>query len=207
MKIYVYILLLSLALYSCRSNRNIHRNVDTASQEDKRTQSVSSKNSNSQTTTETSKQTTSQTNVDTDIESRDNQDKITNQYEKETETTTYFNPDGSVRAIRTREREFGKSESESNRSGSDIKSRHSNENLLVENTNQETNITNEQTDSTLIDETNVSSLNENTQEESTTDSRPIQGSEWLYIAIGIAGVIIVIVIIVIKKYGRKGLFK
>lgn len=203
MKTYAYIILLLVSCYvlsGCRSNRSLsevsERDTELHITED----TTSSKESS--TTTNTTNKTNKDSTKESTSTSTSDQEKSSseNEYEEENKRKFEYYPDGSIKSIEDSSRRRGRTNETNERAGS------SNASNLSDNSSEEseTNIES-QTDETDKTQTNIElsgheSEDINKNEDTSSDSRWIQGWEWLMVIVPIA---IVCGAIYLIRNGRK----
>lgn len=202
MKTYAYIILLLVSYYSlsgCRSNRSLSE----VSKRDTELHITEKDVSTTQSESTIHAQTNSNKNTDEKavVSATSENEKLskTDEFEETTECSIEFNADGSISKITNRTNRRGSVNSTTERAGSSHVSNLSKEgNEQIEsNVSSETNVN--QTNQTNTDIIVAEKEKQNIEEDNISDSRILQGVEWLYVV----GIVAAAVIFLLIRYGRK----
>lgn len=188
MKIYAYIfiLLVFITLGGCRSHRSFSQTSERNTELQTKDQSTS--NTQLQETTNSAVEKTTESNTQENAESisEATENKQVDEFEKKKEIKEEFDENGNIKSRTTTETERGRLERSDSRAGTHDASNRSESSVGNEKRQESIETKIDQ----LTESNSESNLHEqekaNLDDESNTDSRWIQGSEWLYVIIPIA---------------------
>lgn len=202
MKHYAYILtilIICVVIGGCRSNRSLQSSSTTAIEANIKEQSTTTEDTQTKATTEVDSTTVENTASSEQTVSNSEKETELDEYEWEKSKATIYDKDGNVKAVIESERGRGRTDKATERAGSlhvSSESRSDTTATRME-THSETNIA--KIAETDIDIEIQSNQQTNINETSSSDSRIVQGKEWLYVVIPI---VVALLIYLIFRYVR-----
>lgn len=198
---YIFLLLISIvALSSCRSNRSLSE-VSKRDTELHITEDTASSKESSSTTSATNKTNKDSTKESTSTSTSDQKKSSSeNEYEEENKRKVEYYPDGSIKSIEDSNRRRGRTNETNERAGSFNASNLSDSSSEESETNIESETNDTENTQTNIELSGHESKDINKNEDISSDSRWIQGWEWLMVILPIA---IISGIVYLIRNGRK----
>lgn len=207
MKRYAYIHIITLfflaCLCGCRSNSTLSETRKEAILEQHNEHIRSAEQSNNKSTTNVDKVAVENTTSNQQSISDSTKDSESDEYNSQKTKATYYDKEGNIRAVIETELQSGRAHKSKEQAGS---SRSSSESRK-DSTNTKTNIESETDINKTVfadKESNIETdVNEETNKTGTTDSRLFQGSEWIFVFIGSAIALVIIVSVSIQYFRNR----